>query len=112
MTPQHPLLRVVMPGGILHLIRREHLSVAAAEYPQALRIEHAGIRQHWPLHTGILAAISPTRIPLRLTWGCGHTSIIYRLGLSVAAAEHPDAIRIERADLPQPPLPIEDQTDG
>lgn len=38
--------------------------------------------------------------------------LIRRVGLSVACAEFPDAVRIERADKQQPPLVVQDDTDG
>lgn len=37
-------------------------------------------------------------IPIRVYLPNGEVLLIHRLGLSVAVAEHPDALRVERAD--------------
>lgn len=51
-------------------------------------------------------------VPIRVFMEDGTMHLIRRVGLSVACAEHPDAVRLERADKRQPPPVVEDQTDG
>ena len=51
-------------------------------------------------------------VPLRVYMEDGSVHLLRRIGLSVAAAEHPDAVRIERADKRQPPQIAEDSNDG
>jgi hypothetical protein len=51
-------------------------------------------------------------VPIRVYMEDGTLHVLRRIGLSVAAAEHPDAVRIERADKRQPPQIAEDSNDG
>jgi hypothetical protein len=51
-------------------------------------------------------------IPIRVFMEDGTVHLIRRVSLSVAIAELPDAVRVERADKRQPPQIVEDSTDG
>jgi hypothetical protein len=49
---------------------------------------------------------------IRVVMEDGTMHLLKRVGLSVAAAEHPDAARIENMDMRQPLPTVEDSNDG
>lgn len=51
-------------------------------------------------------------MPIRVFLEDGTIHLLRRVGLSVACAEHPDAVRIERADKRQPPPVVQDSNDA